>query len=44
MEKNNNMRKVIMILLALVIVSAIGTSYASKVFASDSSRELEENL
>ena len=44
MEKNNNMRKVIMILLALVIVSAIGTSYASKVFASDSSRELEREF
>ena len=44
MEKNNNMRKVIMILLSLVIVSAIGTSYASKVFASDSSRELEREF
>lgn len=44
MEKNNNMRKVIMILLALVIVSASGTSYASKVFASDSSRELEREF
>lgn len=44
MEKNNNMRKVIMILLALVIVSAIGTSYASKVFASDSSRELKREF
>lgn len=44
MEKNNKKRKVIIILLALVMVSAIGTGYVSRVFASDSSRELEREF
>lgn len=41
MEKNNKKRKVIKILLALVIVGAIGSSYMPKVFAADFSGELE---
>ena len=44
MEKNNKKRKVIKILLALVIVSAIGTNYVPRVFASDSSGELEREF
>ena len=44
MEKNNKKRKVIIILLALVMVSAIGTGYVSRVFASDSSGELEREF
>ena len=44
MEKNNKKRKVVKILLALVIVSAIGTSYVPRAFASDSSGELEREF
>ena len=44
MEKNNKKRKLINILLALVMVGAIGTSYMPRVFASDSSRELEREF
>ncbi len=44
MEKNNNKRKIINILLALVIVGAIGTSYMPRVFASDFNGELEREF
>ena len=44
MEKNNKKRKVIKILLALVIVGAIGTSYMPRVFAAGSNGELEREF
>ena len=44
MEKNNKKRKVIKILLALVIVGAIGSSYMARAFAADSSGELEREF
>src|SRR5699024_11429078 len=44
MEKNNKKRKVIKILLALVIVGAIGSSYMPRVFAADSNGELEREF
>ena len=44
MEKNNKKRKVIKILLAIVIVGAIGTSYMPRVFAADSNGELEREF
>ena len=44
MEKNNDKRKIIKILLVLAITSMIGISFVTTVFASDTSGELEREF
>jgi len=44
MEKNNDKRKIIKILLVLAITSMIGINFVTTVFASDISGELEREF